>query len=119
MAVEEQVVQIYAATNGFVDRISSDKVERFLAEMIERVRGSSRELLDQIASGDWSEQTQAQVAAVVEQFANDFGFDLDEEGHPLQEDAEPVRSGVADGASTQPVDQQPAEEKEPEAALVQ
>jgi len=113
------VVQIYAATNGFVDRISSDKVERFLAEMSERVRGTSRELLETIASGDWSEQTQAQVAAVVEQFADDFGFDLDEEGHPLQEDAEPPRSGAAAGTSAQPVDQQPAEEKEQEAALVQ
>src|ERR1700722_8780864 len=115
MPVEEQVVQIYAATNGFVDRILADKVERFLAEMIERVRGSSRELLEKIASGDWSEETQAQVAAVVEQFANDFGFDLDEEGHPLQEDAEPLRAGAA----TQPVDSQPTEEKEQEAALVQ
>jgi F-type H+-transporting ATPase subunit alpha len=115
MPVEEQVVQIYAATNGFVDRITSDKVERFLAEMSERVRGSSRELLEKIASGDWSEETQAQVAAVVEQFANDFGFDLDEEGHPLQEDADPLRPG----ASTPPVDSQPTEEKEQEAALVQ
>jgi len=55
------------------------------------------------------------VAAVVEQFANDFGFDLDEEGHPLQEDADPLRPG----ASTPPVDSQPTEEKEQEAALVQ
>jgi F-type H+-transporting ATPase subunit alpha len=115
MPVEDQVVQIYAATNGFVDRITSDKVERFLAEMSERVRGSSRELLEKIASGDWSEETQAQVAAVVEQFANDFGFDLDEEGHPLQEDADPIRAS----ASTQPADSQPTEEKEQEAALVQ
>ena len=119
MPVEEQVVQIYAATNGFVDRIAIEKVERFLAEMIDRVRGSSRELLDVIATGDWSEQTQAQVAAVVGEFANDFGFDLDEEGHPLQEDAEPLRAGVADGANTQAIDKQPAEEKEQEAALVQ
>jgi F-type H+-transporting ATPase subunit alpha len=115
MPVEDQVVQIYAATNGFVDRITSDKVERFLAEMSERVRGSSRELLEKIASGDWSEETQAQVAAVVEQFANDFGFDLDEEGHPLQEDADPIRAS----ASTKPADSQPTEEKEQEAALVQ
>ena len=115
MPVEEQVVQIYAATNGFVDRISIDKVERFLAEMIERVRSGSRELLEQIAGGDWSEQTQAQVAAVVKQFADDFGFDLDEEGHPLTEGAEPQRTS----ATQQPVDQQPTEEKEQEAALVQ
>ena len=84
--------------------------------MSERVRGSSRELLEKIASGDWSEETQAQVAAVVEQFANDFGFDLDEEGHPLQEDADPIRSERQHAARRL---QQPTEEKEQEAALVQ
>jgi F-type H+-transporting ATPase subunit alpha len=111
MPVEDQVVQIYAATNGFIDRITIDKVERFLAEMTDRVRGSSRELLEQIAGGDWSEQVQSQVKAVVEQFANDFGFDLDEEGHPLAEGVESLRAGSqAD---------QPVEEKESEAALVQ
>ena len=56
MPVEEQVVQIYAATNGYVDRITIDKVERFLAELIERVRGSDPELLQQIGGGDWSER---------------------------------------------------------------
>ena len=56
MPVEEQVVQIYAATNGYVDRITVDKVERFLSELIERVRGSDPELLEQIGGGDWSER---------------------------------------------------------------
>jgi F-type H+-transporting ATPase subunit alpha len=45
MPVEEQVVQIYAATNGYVDRIAIDKVERFLSELIERVRGTDPDLL--------------------------------------------------------------------------
>ncbi len=88
MPVEEQVVQIYAATNGYLDRITVDKVERFLAELIEMVHGSDPELLQMIAGGDWSDETQARVAAVVEQFAEDFGFDLDEEGHALEEGAE-------------------------------
>jgi F-type H+-transporting ATPase subunit alpha len=111
MPVEEQVVQIYAATNGYVDRITIDKVERFLSELIERVRGSDPDLLRQIGSGDWSEPTQARVGAAVDQFAKDFGFDLDEEGHPLVEGAdEPRRASPA-------ADQPSAEEKE-EAALV-
>ena len=115
MPVEEQVVQIYAATNGYLDRITVDKVERFLAELVEMVRGSDPELLKQIAGGDWSDETQARVAAVVEQFANDFGFDLDEEGHPVEEGAGDIASADAAEAATQ----QPAEEKEEEAALVQ
>ncbi len=88
MPVEEQVVQIYAATNGYLDRITVDRVERFLAELIESVRASDPELLKKIAGGDWSDETQARVGDVVEQFAKDFGFDLDEEGHPLEEIAD-------------------------------
>ena len=113
MPVEEQVVQIYAATNGHVDRITIDKVERFLSELIGRVRGSDPDLLRQIGSGDWSEEIQARVAAAVDQFAQDFGFDLDEEGHPLVEGAdEPRRAGQAEAAA------EPSAEEKEEAALV-
>ena len=108
MPVEEQVVQIYAATNGYVDRITIDKVERFLSELIERVRGSDTDLLQQIGGGDWSEQIQARVLAAVEQFAKDFGFDLDEEGRPLVEGAEEPRRASPAAAATE----QSAEEKE-------
>jgi F-type H+-transporting ATPase subunit alpha len=115
MPVEEQVVQIYAATNGYLDRITTDRIERFLGELIERVRSSDPELLKQIGGGDWSEQTAARVAAVVQQFADDFGFDLDEEGHPLEQGAEEPRRGSPEEAATrQPV----AEEKEAEAVSV-
>jgi F-type H+-transporting ATPase subunit alpha len=114
MPVEEQVIQIYAATNGYLDRITVDKVERFLAELIEMVHGSDPGLLGQIGGGDWGDETQARVAAVVDQFANDFGFDLDEEGHPIEE-GEEIRLSSRSEAETQ----QPVEEKEEQAALVQ
>jgi F-type H+-transporting ATPase subunit alpha len=107
MPVEEQVIQIYAATNGYLDRITVDKVERFLQELIDSVHGSDPELLRQIAGRDWSEETQARVAAVVEQFAEDFGFDLDEEGHPLEEGSEQTRRSSPAEAATPPT----AEEK--------
>jgi F-type H+-transporting ATPase subunit alpha len=89
MAVEDQVVQLYAATNGYLDRVTVDKVERFLTELTESVQGSEPELLKKIAEGDWSDDTQSQVDKAVKQFAEDFGFDLDEEGHPVDPDAEP------------------------------
>jgi F-type H+/Na+-transporting ATPase subunit alpha len=114
MPVEEQVVQIYAATNGYLDRITVDKVERFLAELIEMVRGSDSELLQQIAAGDWGDDTQDRVAAVVEQFAQDFGYDLDEEGHPIEEGAEEFSHSSRSEAATG----QPVEEKEEQAAVV-
>jgi F-type H+/Na+-transporting ATPase subunit alpha len=85
IAVEDQVIQIYAATNGYLDRIVVDKVERFLADLTDSVRGNEPEMLQKIAEGDWSDETQEQVQKAVERFAEDFGFDLDEEGHPLDE----------------------------------
>jgi len=86
MPIEDQVVQIFAASNGYVDRIEVDKVERFLAELIESVRSSEPDLVDTIAEGDWSDGTQEKLGDTVQQFAEDFGYDLDEEGNPLDED---------------------------------
>ncbi len=95
MPAEDQVVQIYAATNGYLDRITVDKVDRFLGDLTESVRGNHPELLKKIADGDWEDSTQTEVEQAVEQFAEDFGFDLDEEGHPLEEGEEDDRSRPA------------------------
>jgi F-type H+-transporting ATPase subunit alpha len=88
MPIEDQVVQIYAANNGYLDRIVVDKVERFLGDLSDHVRGSEPETLKKIAEGDWSDETQKAVDEAVKQFAEDFGYDLDEEGHPLEEGEE-------------------------------
>jgi F-type H+-transporting ATPase subunit alpha len=98
--VEDQVIQIYAATNGYLDRVLVDKVEKFLVDLTDSVRGNEPELLKKIADGDWGDETQAQVEAAVSRFAEDFGFDLDEEGHPIEEhpDADTPRSRRDGGA---------------------
>jgi F-type H+-transporting ATPase subunit alpha len=85
MPVEDQVIQVYAATNGYLDRVVVEKVDRFLADLTDYMRGSEAELLKKIAGGDWSDETQQAVEKAVSGFAEDFGFDLDEEGHPLEE----------------------------------
>ena len=41
LPIEIQVVQIYAATNGYLDRIEVDKVEKFLAGLSDSVRAGS------------------------------------------------------------------------------
>ncbi len=101
LPVEDQVVQIFAATNGYLDRITVDKVERFLAGATDYLRGNEPELLKKIADGDWSDEIQGQLDATIAQFAQDFGFDLDEEGHPLEEgdDMPPARSPQEERAS--------------------
>jgi len=94
MAVEDQVIQIYAATNGYLDRITVERVDDFLSGLTESVRGNEPELLRKIADGDWSAETQSGIEAAVQQYAEDFGFDLDEEGHPLEDqaqEAQPLR----------------------------
>jgi F-type H+-transporting ATPase subunit alpha len=85
MPVEDQVIQIFAATNGYLDRIVVDKVEKFLEGLVDSVRASAGQLLEKIAGGDWSDETQSAADDAVKQYAEDFGYDLDEEGHPMEE----------------------------------
>ena len=87
LPVEDQVVQIYAATNGFLDRLKVERAGEFLTELIERMRSQHGELREKIAGGDWSDETQQALNAAVAEFAGDFGYDLDEEGLPLEETA--------------------------------
>jgi F-type H+-transporting ATPase subunit alpha len=86
LSVEDQVVQIYAATNGFVDRIEVDRVTEFLEALTERFQSANEDLLSKIAEGDWSDSTQEAVHDAVQSFAEDFGYDLDEEGEKLDDD---------------------------------
>jgi F-type H+-transporting ATPase subunit alpha len=85
MAVEDQVVQIFAATNGFTDRILVDKVPDFLSALTARMHSEIGDTLEKIRNGDWSDETQDAVRKAVAEFADDYGYDLDEEGQPLSE----------------------------------
>ncbi len=102
LPVQDQTVQIYAATNGFLDRLNADRVQEFLLALTERLHSQHGALREKIAGGDWSEETQQEVHSALESFAADFGYDLDEEGQPLDEGAAP------------PITERPAE-REPEA----
>ncbi|MFM9138947.1 MAG: F0F1 ATP synthase subunit alpha, partial [Solirubrobacterales bacterium] len=83
LPVEVQVAQIYAATSGALDRILVDRVPEFLDGLTQRVKAEAAPTLAKIAEGDWSDETQAALDKVVKGFADDFGYDLDEEGQPL------------------------------------
>src|SRR5579863_8354869 len=99
LAVEDQVLQVYAATNGFLDRILVDRVPEFLADLVSRAHSQHQELRAKIASGDWSDETQAAVKAALDEFGGDFGYDLDEEGDAIDD---------ARAAPPQPAAQTPA-----------
>jgi F-type H+/Na+-transporting ATPase subunit alpha len=116
MPVEDQVVQIYAATNGYLDRIVVEKVERFLAELADFVRGNAPDALKKVADGDWEEGTQKEIDDAVKQFAEDFGYDLDEEGHPLEENEGGERRRKQDSGSGGSGDASENEDQEEEKA---
>ncbi|HST56364.1 MAG TPA: F0F1 ATP synthase subunit alpha [Solirubrobacteraceae bacterium] len=92
LPVEDQTVQIYAATNGYIDRLNVERVPEFLASLVERMHSQHDDVRQQIAAGNWKDDTQSAVKAAVEAFARDFGYDLDEEGQPLDDDS-PLSAG--------------------------
>jgi F-type H+-transporting ATPase subunit alpha len=97
-----QVVQVFAATNGFLDRIELDRVPEFLDGLTQRARSEGKELLDRIEAGDWSDETQEELKKLLRDFADDFGYDFDEEGQPISEGdsdrvtARPAAAGAED-----------------------
>jgi F-type H+-transporting ATPase subunit alpha len=94
----EQVAIIYAATNGYVDRVAEDRVRDFHEQLVGRLRAEAADLLEKVAGGDWSDETQKRLREIVAEFADDFGFDLDEEGKPVEEedDVDDRRRGSED-----------------------
>jgi F-type H+-transporting ATPase subunit alpha len=85
LPVEEQVLQIYAASQGFVDRVNVDRVQEFLEGLTSRVKAENADLLKTVAGGDWSDETQDALKKAIGEFADDFGYDLDEDGQPTAE----------------------------------
>src|SRR5687767_14981882 len=55
MPIEEQVVVIYAATIGFLDRISVDRVPEYHQDLVSRVRAEHADTLEKIAGGAWDD----------------------------------------------------------------
>jgi F-type H+-transporting ATPase subunit alpha len=92
MPVSDQVIQIYAATQGYLDRIKLDRVSAFLDQLTQRAEAEIKDLREKIGSGDWSEETQNALEKFVKEFADDFGYDLDESGQEIEGDSDRVLS---------------------------
>ena len=67
--------------------------------------------LDKIKGGDWSDETQGELRDVVKQFADDFGYNLDEDGQPILDAGVGETSRAEEGLRSTPV-----AEPEPEVA---
>jgi F-type H+/Na+-transporting ATPase subunit alpha len=109
LTVEDQVIQVYAATNGFLDRIVADRVSEFLTELVSTLRGSHEDLREKIAGGNWKDDTQDELRETVSSFAEDFGYDLDEDGQPIDDASPPPPPRAAAPAEAPAEDEAEAE----------
>ena len=64
-----------------------------VGEALEALYAQHGELRERIAGGDWEDATVEALDKAVKEFADDFGYDLDEEGQPMDEgESERVKS---------------------------
>jgi F-type H+-transporting ATPase subunit alpha len=86
MAVAEQVASIYAGTGGYLDRIKTERVGEFLADLIDRLHAENKDLIDRInETGQLSDEDETALGKSIEGMVDDFGPDFDQEGNPLEE----------------------------------
>src|SRR6476469_7002821 len=64
-AVADQVLHVFAATNGFVDRILVDKVPDFLEALTQRFHSEGSDLREKVSNGDWSDEIVEQLKTLV------------------------------------------------------
>src|SRR3546814_20350600 len=96
MPVQEQVVSLYAATNGYLDPVPVEDVSRFEAELLEWFRARHGDVLDSIVStGDIKDipAFEAAIQGFADQFQPTGGAGADEPDAAAQADAERARAG--------------------------
>jgi F-type H+/Na+-transporting ATPase subunit alpha len=116
LPVEDQVVQVYAATSGYLDRIKVDRVEEFLDGLTQRFRSEQSDLLEKISGGDWEDSTVQSVDKSVQEFADDFGYDFDEEGEETDEGESSSGGDASADGGGEDEERESEEEKEKAAA---
>jgi F-type H+-transporting ATPase subunit alpha len=73
LKMEEQVVVIWAGTNGYLDKLPLNKVRAFEDGLLALMRGKHVDLLNTIRdSRDLTDQTAGKVKSVVEEYARTF-----------------------------------------------
>ena len=73
MPVEEQVVVLFAGVNGFLDKIALTDIGRFESGLLDALRGSGKEILDNIrAENKISDDTESKLKEAVETFTKSF-----------------------------------------------
>ncbi len=114
LPVEEQVAVIYAGTNGYLDRVLVGRIPEFLDGLGQRLRAEKADLLATISGGNWDDDTVEALDAAIKEYADDFGYDLDEDGNPTEDGGDSER--VTTRAKEDVEEAREADETEKEAA---
>jgi F-type H+-transporting ATPase subunit alpha len=84
--VEDMVVAIFAGTQGYLDRIQTERVKEFQDQLRVRMHAEHDDLRRRIhETGQLKDEDEEELQKAVSEFLNDFGPDLDEDGQPLDE----------------------------------
>jgi F-type H+-transporting ATPase subunit alpha len=76
LAMEEQVVVLYAGTNGFIDDYPVAAIGRYERELMGYLRGRKKDLLDALrASGNLDESMEKQIREALTEFAKSFSVE--------------------------------------------
>jgi F-type H+/Na+-transporting ATPase subunit alpha len=85
LSVADQVASLHAGTGGFLDRIKTERVQEFLAQLLDRLRSEHSDLIGRINDGQLSDEDEEALDRAIAEMVDDFGPDFDEEGNPLEE----------------------------------
>jgi F-type H+-transporting ATPase subunit alpha len=73
MPFEEQVVSIFAGTNGYLDSVPVTRVTEYEAAMLSFVRDKHADLLELIrTTGEFGDDARAKAVAALDAFAKQF-----------------------------------------------
>ncbi len=118
LEVEDQVVEIFAGTQGYLDRIKVDRIGVFQKDLRDRMHAEHHELLKRIKeSGKISDEDEETLSKAVAEFVDDFGPDFDEEGNPIEAgESERVVKRESEEEDNKSEDEDNESEKEPAVA---
>ncbi len=114
LPVAEQTAVVYAGTNGYLDRVLVSRIPEFLDGLSQRLRAEKADLLEKIAGGDWEDATVEELDGAIKEYADDFGYDLDEDGNPTEDGGDSERVTTRAREDVEEADE--ADETEKEAA---
>jgi F-type H+-transporting ATPase subunit alpha len=120
--VEDQVVSIWAVSNGYLDDLPIEKAQEFETGLLDHLHSRHSDLGDEIAEkGELGDEIEERVKKVVEEFKSSYTDKVDtietvaaEEGVPEASGAPASEGGDAQAAGSEPEDAEPEDEEESE-----